>query len=83
MKRFIAHSEDERNHLSAKGFREVGREQNGNYVFWSNNMEDVLSQREKEVHSLKHKSDDEISELLGISTKSVKSYREKIKSKGF
>jgi hypothetical protein len=83
MKRKVAHSEEERKAFIAKGFKEVGREENGNYVFWSNKMTDILSKREIEVFELQDKKDIEIAELLGVSEKTVISYRKKIEDKGF
>lgn len=83
MKRFVAHSEKERKDLKVLGLKEVGQEENGNYVFWSNKIEDVLSEREKQVYDLKEKTNEEIADILEISSKSVESYKDKIKSKGF
>jgi len=71
MKRKVAHSEEERKAFIAKGFKEVGKEENGNYVFWSNKMTDILSKREMEVFELQDKKNVEIAEILGISEKSV------------
>ena len=83
MKRKVAHSEEERKAFIAKGFKEVGREENGNYVFWSNKMTDILSERELQVFELQDKKDIEIAEKLSISEKSVLAYRKKIEDKGF
>lgn len=83
MKRKVAHSEEERKAFIEKGYKEVGKEENGNYVFWSNKMTDILSKREMEVFELQDKKNVEIAEILGISEKSVLAYRKKIKDKGF
>jgi len=83
MKRKVAHSEEERKAFIEKGFKEVGREENGNYVFWSNKMTDILSKREIEVFELQDKSDSEIAEILEVSEKTIISYRKKIEEKGF
>lgn len=83
MKRFVTHSEEERAIFIKKGFKEVGKEDNGNYVFWSNIIEDVLSEREMEVYKLSKKSNAIIALELNISVKSVEGYRSKITSKGF
>lgn len=83
MKRKVAHSEKERKDFIAKGFQEVGKEENGNYVFWSNKITDILSSREIEVFELQDKSDIEIAEILEVSEKTIISYRKKIEDKGF
>jgi DNA-binding NarL/FixJ family response regulator len=83
MKRKVAHSEKERKAFLAKGFQEVGKEENGNYVFWSNKMTDILSKRELQVFELHDKSDIEIAEILDVSEKTIISYRKKIEDKGF
>lgn len=83
MKRKVAHSEEERKAFIAQGFQEVGKEENGNYVFWSNKMTDVLSKREIEVFELQDKSNIEIAEILEVSEKTIISYRKKIEDKGF
>ena len=83
MKRKVAHSEEERKAFIEKGFQEVGKEENGNYVFWSNKMTDILSKRELQVFEIQDKKDIEIAEKLSISEKSVLVYRKKIEDKGF
>lgn len=81
MKRKVAHSEEERKEFLSKGFQEVGKEENGNYVFWSNKMTDILSKREQQVFALKDKSNIEIAETLNVSEKTIISYRKKIEAK--
>lgn len=83
MKRKVAHSEGEREAFIAQGFKEVGKEKNGNYVFWSNKVTDILSKREMEVFALQCKTDIEIAGILGVSEKTIISYRKKIVGKGF
>jgi len=83
MKRKVAHSGEERKAFIEKGFKEVGQEENGNYVFWSNKMTDVLSKREIEVFELQDKKDIEIAKILDVSEKTIISYRKKIEDKGF
>jgi ATP/maltotriose-dependent transcriptional regulator MalT len=83
MKRKVAHSAEQRKSFIEKGFKEVGREENGNYVFWSNKMTDILSKRELQVFELQDKSDIEIAEILEVAEKTIVSYRKKIEDKGF
>lgn len=81
MKRKVAHNEQERQEFIALDYKEVGKEENGNYVFWSNKIEDLLSHRELQVYKLKAKSNEYISKELSISVESVENYRVKIESK--
>lgn len=81
MKRKTAYTEKERKSFIEKGFMEVGQDDNGHYIFWSNEITDVLSPRELEVFKMRDKIDIDIAEKLGISEKSVLSYRDKIKKK--
>ena len=45
MKRKVAHSEKERKAFLKQGFEEVGQEDNGNHVFWSNKISDILTKK--------------------------------------
>jgi DNA-binding NarL/FixJ family response regulator len=60
-----------------------GHDDNGNQMWINNARNVVLSNREKQVYKLRNLSNQEIAQKLGISEKSVRSYREKIESKGF
>lgn len=64
-------------------FVESGIDDNGNTIFRDTRIEVVLSKREKEVYDMKEESNEVIAKTLEISVKSVESYRNKIKSKGF
>lgn len=64
-------------------FIESGEDDNGNTIFRDTRIEIVLSKREKQVYDMKEQSDEEIAKALEISAKSVESYRNKIKLKGF
>ena len=82
MRRKVAHSNEERELFLSKGLAEVGREENGNYVFWSNKLQDVLSSQELKVFELRSLTTHEIAQKIGISEGSVLSYRKKIRGKG-
>ena len=60
-------------------FQFVGHDDNGNQCW--RYMGKHLSRREHQVYDLWEKSNKEISNILGISEESVKSYREKINKK--
>ena len=62
---------------------EIGKDDNGNIVFKSTKIEDVLSKREKQVYDRKDQSNEKISNDLGISVKTVEAYRQNIARKGF
>ena len=82
--RRFAHNETEvEKFRNDPDFTETGQDDNGNIIFHSKKIEDVLSKREKEVYDLKEKPNEVIAENLNISEKSVESYRKKIQSKGF
>ena len=82
--RRYAHSDKE-----VKEFRnnpqmmEIGKDDNGNIVFKSTKIEDVLSKREKQVYDRKEQSNEIISNDLGIAVKTVEAYRQNIAKKGF
>lgn len=82
MKRKVAYCEHTRKKFIEQGLVEVGMEENGNYVFWSNDITDVLSKKELNIFSLFDKEDVEIAEKLQVSQKSVAAYREKISNRG-
>lgn len=82
--RRVAHSEQEvTRFINNPDMVYIGQEENGNKVFKSTKIEDVLSKREKQVFDKKHQSNEKIASCLGISVKTVEAVREKILKKGF
>jgi len=82
-RKFTHSKEEAEKYRKDINYIESGTDDNGNVIFHSIKIEDVLSEREKQVYDMKEKSNEDISIILGISVKSVDSYRNKIKSKGF
>lgn len=75
-----------RNHVAnneLEGYMFAGINKENQQVFINQSREVKLSQRENEVYTFFGFSNKEISNIIGISEKSVISYRSKIKSKGF
>lgn len=60
-----------------------GTNENGQQVWLNKSIESVLSPNEFKVYSLSKESNESIAEKMGISAKTVESYRSKISKKGF
>jgi DNA-binding NarL/FixJ family response regulator len=83
-RRRYAHTQEEVNKFrNNPDFIEGGKDDNGKVIFLSMRIEDVLSKREKEVYDLRGNSNEEIADVLGISSKTVESNRDKINKKHF
>ena len=82
-RKFTHSKEEAAKYRKDENYIETGTDKNGNLIFHSIKIEDVLSKIEKQVYDLKEKSDEYISSVLNISKKTVGCYRDKIKSKGF
>lgn len=82
-RKFTHSKEEAEKYREDPNYIESGTDHNGNVIFRSTKIEDVLSEREKQVYDMKEKSNEVIAKVLEISAKSIENYRNKIKSKGF
>lgn len=79
MKRNYAHTTEEINRFqNDRNYIYGGKNDSGTPVFLSTKAEDVLSPKELDVYVLWCRTDEEIADALGISEKTVQSYRRKI-----
>lgn len=83
MKRIYLSPRDHTANNELKGCLFAGINKENQQVFINQSREVKLSQRENEVFTLSTFSNKEIANIIGISEKSVISYKSKIKSKGF
>jgi len=81
-RKFTHSKEEAEKYRKDPKYIESGTDDNGNVIFHSTKIEDVLSEREKQVYDMKEKSNEVIAKALEISAKSVESYRNNIKSNG-